>query len=195
MRKTTFLQFIRRYLGLGFAILASMNLMVPAGYAAKPSLYDLLDYGPPEDMSSPMAATVIFLQDTNVSGGTDATSISKITLNYFTSTDCSGSTAGTFTTPNGTTFPINTSTTFGLNATSTYSVGNAIPLTMSNMNSVAIFLKSTNSNTPQANFTGSSCGTNPSFCCVRINCSSGTQCTATSHLCKAHGARILCCAL
>lgn len=178
MLKNKFSQSMRRYLGIVFAIIASMNVMVSVGYA-KPSVYDILDYGPPEDMSSPMAATVTFLQVPNTSGGTDATSISKITLNYFTSTDCSGSAAGTYTTPNGTSFPISTSTTFNLNATSTYSVGNAIPLTMSNMNSVAIFLKSTDSNTPQANFKGS-CGTNPSFCCVRINCSSGTQCTATS---------------
>ena len=179
MRKTTFLQSMQRYLDVGFALLASISFMMSVGYAAKPGLHDLLDYGPPEDMSSPMAATATFLQVTNTSGGTDATSISKVTLKYFTSTDCSGATAGTYTTPDGTSFTINTSTSFNLNATSTYSAGNSIPLTMSTINSVAIFVKSTNSNTPQANFTGS-CGTNPSFCCVRIDCSSGTECTATS---------------
>lgn len=179
MLKITFPQFMPRYLNIGFSLLASIIFMMSVGYAAKPGLHDLLDYGPPEDMSSPMAATATFLQVTNTSGGTDATSISKLTLKYFTSTDCSGATAGTYTTPDGTSFTINTSTSFNLNATSTYSAGNSIPLTMSTINSVAIFVKSTNSNTPQANFTGS-CGTNPSFCCVQIDCSSGTQCTATS---------------
>lgn len=179
MLKTTFSQFIQRYLNIGFSLLASIIFMMSVGYAAKPGLHDLLDYGPPEDMSSPMAATATFLQVTNTSGGTDATSISKLTLKYFTSTNCSSATAGTYTTPDGTSFTINTSTAFNLNATSTYSAGNSIPLTMSTINSVAIFVKSTNNNTPQANFTGS-CGTNPSFCCVQIDCSSGTQCTATS---------------
>lgn len=166
---------IKRRSCIDLALLFSISLTSMQGFAS-PSVYDLLDYGPPKYMSSPMAATVTFLQSSG-----DATSIQKITLNYFTTTDCSGTTAGTYTTPDGTSYTINTSTTFGLNAISTYSVGaTQAGLNMSTINSVAIFLKSQNANTPQANFTGSSCGTNPSFCCVQIDCSSGTECTQTS---------------
>ncbi len=167
---------IKQHLHILFLMSA---IFMPMLSVASPSMQELLDYGPPEDMSGPMAATATFQQATNTSGGTDASSVSKVTLKYFTSTDCSGTTAGTYTTPDGTSYSINTSTTFGLNATSTYGVGSAQGLTMSTINSVAIFLKSTNSNTPQADFTGT-CGTNPSFCCVRIDCSSGTECTQTS---------------
>ncbi len=178
MTRNNLFQFTRRWLGMGFVLLMSMSFTATIGYAT-PTVDDLLTYGPPEDLSGPMAATATFQQVTNTSSGTDASSVSKVTLKYFTSTNCSAAAAGTYTTPDGTSFSINTSTPFNLNATSTFSVGNNIPLTMSNMHSVAIFLKSTNNNTPQADFTGS-CGTNPSFCCVEIDCSSGTQCTATS---------------
>lgn len=165
-------QSTRRWLGVGFATL--MSLTATIGHAT-PTVDDLLTYGPPEDLSGPMAATAAFLQSSG-----NATSIQKITLNYFTSTDCSGAAAGTYTTPDGTSFPINTSTTFGLNAASTYRVGYNLFLTMTAMHSVAIFLKSQNTNTPQANFTGSTCGTNPSFCCVQIDCSNGAECTQSS---------------
>ncbi|EKD72570.1 MAG: hypothetical protein ACD_45C00637G0003, partial [uncultured bacterium] len=167
---------IKRHACIGLISLFNMSFMPILSFAS-PSVHDLLDYGPPENMSGPMAATATFQQKANTSGGTDASSVSKVTLRYFTSTDCSGSTAGTYNTPDGTSYSINTSTTFGLNSVSTYGVGNTqLSLNMSTINSVAIFLKSTNNNTPQADFTGS-CGTNPSFCCVRIDCSSGTECT------------------
>lgn len=157
------------------SLVVAMSLVACVGYA-KPGVRDLLDYGPPANMSGPLTATATFQQV--ASGGTDASVVSKVTLRYFTSTDCTGAAAGTYSTPDiSATFPINTSNTFNLNAASVYQVGNAIPLTMADIHSMVLFLKSTDSNTPQADFTGS-CGTNPSFCCVPIDCSSGTECTA-----------------
>lgn len=169
---------IKRPAVMSISLLTSV-MLIPMQCFASPSVHDLLNYVFSADMSSPMVVTTTFQQEANTSGGEDADSISKVTLRYFTSNDCSGVTAGTYTTLNGTSYSINTSTTFGLNATSTYDVGNTqLLLNMATINSVAIFFKSMNSNTPQADFTGT-CGTNPSFCCVRIDCSSGTECTDT----------------
>ena len=119
----------------------------------------------------------------------DATTISKITLSYFTSANCSGTGAGTnpgsnplpsYTTPNGTSFTISTGTPFGVVAASAWNVGNAklgiSNANMANILSIAVTLKSTNNNTPQANFSGLS------FACISVTCTTGPagQCTSGS---------------
>lgn len=131
--------------------------------------------------------TVMFQQA--ASGGTDATAVAKITLSYFTSTDCSGppapDTAPTYTTPdNSNTFSINTATSFGIVASSVWNVGNskvspAISTTypgndISNILSIAVTFKSTINNTPQTNFSGSS------FTCLRVTCAADNECTLVS---------------
>jgi hypothetical protein len=130
----------------------------------------------------------------------NATSISKITLSYFTSTDCSGTGQGTnpgsspnpsYTTPDGTPFTISTLSpftpkTFGMVAASAWNVGNAklgiSNANMANIKSIAVTFKSTNNNTPQACF-GTDCGTTNSnrfsFACVPVSCSGG-ECTSGS---------------
>ena len=117
----------------------------------------------------------------------DATTISKITLSYFTSADCSGTGAGTnpgstplpsYTTPDGTTFRISTGTPFGLVAASAWNVGSTklSIADMTTIQSVGVTFKSTNSNTPQANFSGLS------YACIPITCTAGPsgECTSGS---------------
>ena len=117
----------------------------------------------------------------------DATTISKITLSYFTSANCSGTGAGTnpgsnplpsYTTPNGTSFTISTGTPFGLVAVSAWNVGRTklSIADMTTIRSVAVMFKSTNNNTPQANFSGLS------FACISVTCTTGPagQCTSGS---------------
>lgn len=121
--------------------------------------------------------TVNFQQATTTSGGANATTVAKMKLSYFTSTDCSGSVAGSgsYTTPDGTSYTISVGTPFGLVAASTWNVGST-KLSIADMiaiRSVAITLKSTNSNTPQANFTG------VSFACVPVTCTAG-ECISAS---------------
>lgn len=105
----------------------------------------------------------------------DAAKISKITMSYFVSNDCSGHIAGTYTTPDGTSFELNANHSFGLMAGAVWELGYkklSIP-NMSGIKSIAVVLRSTNQNTPQANFTGSVCGGNPSLCCIPVTCASG----------------------
>lgn len=119
---------------------------------------------------------VMFQQAANTTDGTDATHIAKITLSYFTSTDCSetnGTNSPTYTTPDGTSFSISVGTPFGLVAASAWNVGNSqvTPAIgdMTTIQSIAVTFKSTNGNTPQANFSGLS------FACVPVLCG-GSEC-------------------
>ena len=149
---------------------------------------DLLQHlrkGEPWDRGVFTATKMVMFQQA-VSGGTDATSVSKITLSYFTSTDCTatnGTSVPTYTTPNGTSFKIGVGTPFGMVAASAWNVGNSkvsptISTTYSgkdirDIRSIAVTFKSTNNNTPQASFTGIS------FACVPVTCSGG-ECTSSS---------------
>ena len=123
---------------------------------------------------------VMFQQATSTTGGTDATNIVKITLSYFTSTDCSatnGTNVPTYTTPDGTSFTISVGTSFGMVAASVWNIGNSqvtpAIADMTTIQSVAATFRSTNNNTPQANFSGLS------FACVPVTCSGG-ECTSGS---------------
>jgi len=122
--------------------------------------------------------TVNFQQATNTSGGTDATTVAKVQLGYFTSADCTGAKSGSgfYTTPNGTSFTISVGTAFGLVAASTWSVGaNQLLIgDMTGIQSIAVTLKSTNSNVPQADFSSNS------FACVAVTCATGTPNACTS---------------
>ncbi|MDF1677418.1 MAG: hypothetical protein P1U32_01840 [Legionellaceae bacterium] len=121
--------------------------------------------------------TVNFQQ--SLSGGTDATTVAKVQLGYFTSADCTGALAGTgfYTTPNGTSFNISVGSPFGLVAASTWNVGvNQLGIStgdMANIQSVAVTLKSTNSDVPQSNFS------NNSFACVAVTCATNA-CTSAA---------------
>lgn len=122
--------------------------------------------------------TVLFNQ--TASGGTDATIIAKTQLGFFTSTNCSGTLSGTgfYKTPDGTSFNISVGTSFGLTAEATWNVGTTqlgmSSGTMATIQSIAITFRSTNNNTPQSNFSGSS------FSCIEgVSCSSG-ECTSSS---------------
>ncbi len=119
--------------------------------------------------------TVNFNQ--TASGGTDATTVSKVQLAFFTSANCTGDKEGSgfYNTPSGTSFTISVGTPFGLVAASTWDVGET-QLTIADMttiNSVAITLKSTNNDVPQSNFS------NSSFACIAVTCASNT-CTSAA---------------
>jgi hypothetical protein len=136
-----------------------------------------LKSGEPWDRSVLTAAkTAMFNQTT--SGSTNATSISKITLAYFISSDCTGVKAGTgfYTTPDGSSFTIQLNKPFGLVASSAWNVGSN-KLSISNMTtiqSIAVTFKSTNNNTPQSNFSG------VSFACLPVTCTAGPLGVCTS---------------
>lgn len=116
---------------------------------------------------SPLMAT--FVQ----SGSVDqAASIDKITLAYFTSTDCTGSKAGSgfYTTPDGTSILISPGNPIGMVAESAWRVG-SVQLGIGDMTpikSVAVTFK-TNGGviTPQSNFASSS------FACIPVTCTAG----------------------
>ena len=123
---------------------------------------------------------VMFQQATNTTGGTDASSVSKITLSYFTSTDCTatnGTSVPTYTTPDGTSFAISVGAPFGMVAASAWNVGNSkvVPAVadMTLIQSIAVTFKSTNNNTPQTNFSGFS------YACIPVACTAG-ECTSGS---------------
>ena len=122
--------------------------------------------------------TVNFQQATNTSGGTDATTVAKVKLGYFTTNDCPGAKSGSgfYSTPDGTSYTISVGTAFGLVAASTWSVGSAklSIADMTTINSVAITLQSTNSDVPQSNFSDNS------FACVAVTCALGTPNACTS---------------
>ncbi|MDF1827561.1 MAG: DUF1566 domain-containing protein [Legionellaceae bacterium] len=119
--------------------------------------------------------TVSFQQ--SASGGTDATTVSKVQLGYFTSADCTGALAGDgfYNTPNGTSFTISVGTPFGLVAASSWNVGETQLniADMTTINSVAITLKSTNNDVPQSNFSTNS------FACVAVTCAANA-CTSAA---------------
>lgn len=119
--------------------------------------------------------TVNFQQ--SASGGTDATTVAKVQLGYFTSADCTGSLVGTgfYISPDGTSYTISVGTAFGLVATSTWNVGTTQLgiADMTTINSVAVTLKSTNNNVPQGNFS------NLSFACVPVTCATNA-CTSVA---------------
>ncbi len=139
-------------------------------------LLKTLRKGEPWDRGVLTATKTVMFQQA-ASGGSDANSVSKITLSYFTSGNCTGAVSGTgsYTTPNGTSYPISLGTPFGLVAASTWNVGSTklSIADMTTIGSVAVTLKSTNNNTPQANFSG------VSFACVPVTCAGG-QCTSGS---------------
>jgi hypothetical protein len=123
---------------------------------------------------------VTFQQEANTSGGADATHVAKITLSYFTSANCSaasGISVPTYATPDGTSFAITVGAPFGMVAASVWNVGSSevfpVVADMTTIQSIAVTLKSTNSNTPQASMAGNS------FACVPVLCSSG-ECRSTS---------------
>ena len=101
----------------------------------------------------------------------DATSIAKISLRYFTASNCTGPSAGDFSTTGGT---INTSPNFGLVATALFKVGdNKLELNMSTINSIGVILKSTTNNIPQASFNAQTALS----CIQNVDCSTGSTCT------------------
>ncbi|MDA9272283.1 DUF1566 domain-containing protein [bacterium] len=170
-----------------FLIVFAAVVLLPLTGFAKPKpimTTDILQHlrkGEPWDRGVFASTKMVnFQQATNTSGGTDATSVSKITLSYFTSTDCTatnGTSVPTYTTPNGTSFTISVGTPFGMVAASAWNVGNSkvspAVADMTLIQSIAVTLKSTDSNTPQASFTGIS------FACVPVTCSGG-ECTSGS---------------
>lgn len=140
--------------------------------------------GEPWDRGVLTSTKMVMFQQA-ASGGTDATSVSKITLSYFTTANCTatnGTSVPTYTTPNGTSFPINTTTPFGMVAASAWNVGssNVSPAVadMTTIQSIAVTLKSTNSNTPQAAFTNGSAQV-ISYACIPVTCAAG-ECTSGS---------------
>ena len=173
--------------------LATIALLPITGFAkSKPimttDLLQNLRKGEPWDRSVLTAPKAVMFEQA-ASGGEDATTVAKITLSYFTSADCSGTGQGndtgsvpnpSYTTPDGTSYTISVGTGFGLVAASVWNVGNAklgiSDANMANIQSIAVTFKSTNNNTPQSNFSGSS------FACVPVTCTAGPggQCTSAS---------------
>lgn len=167
-----------------FIACATIGLL-PATSLAKPKpitpvkLLETILPGEPWDRGVFSSTKTVMFQQA-ASGGTDSTTVAKITMSYFTSANCSGSVAGSgsYTTPDGTSFTISVGTPFGLVAASTWNVGSTklSIADMTTIHSVAVTLKSTNNNTPQANFSG------VSFACVPVTCTAGPsgQCTSAS---------------
>ena len=170
-----------RYALIAFA---AATLLPLTGYAkSKPIMTtDILQHlrkGEPWDRGV-FAATKMVMFQQAASSGTDATSVAKITLSYFTSNDCSatnGTSVPTYTTPDGTSFTIGVGRPFGMVAASAWNVGNSkvspVVADMTQIQSIAVTLKSTDNNTPQANFSGIS------FACVPVTCRGG-ECTSGS---------------
>ena len=163
--------------------LATLGLLSTPGFATSKPIT-------PQDLFHPLsptepwrkgkltaAKTVNFTQ--NASGGTDATTVSKVQLAYFTSADCTGAKSGNgfYSTPDGTSYGISVGSAFGLVAASTWNVGvNKLGIStndMANIQSVAITLKSTNSDVPQSNFSSNS------FACVAVTCAANA-CTSAA---------------
>ena len=125
------------------------------------------------------AKTVFFNQTANTTSGVDASEITMITLSYFTSSDCSGTTAGSYTTPSSgaPSFPISINQHFGLVQTSTWDVANSLGIpNLTTLNSLAITFYSTDKTIPQSNFSSSS------FSCIPLACSAGPNgvCSSTN---------------
>lgn len=159
----------------------TLGLSPTLGFANPMNLFEPLSPNESWELGIMMfPKTAVFNQ--TASGGTDAVVIAKTTLSYFISTDCSGAALGSYTTNNTDPFPISINTPFGLTTEAAWNAGllaSIQPDDMLTVQSIAMTLRSTINNTPQANFTGSSGGTNPSFVCIPASCSSG-ECTSTS---------------
>jgi hypothetical protein len=159
--------------------MSSLPIMSFANPILTTDLLQNFRHGEPWDRGV-LTATKTAMFQQSASGGTDATSVSKVRLNYFTSNNCTGTVAGTgsYTTPNGTSYSISLGKPFGLVAASTWNVGkNKLSIAdMTTIQSVALTLQSTNNNTPQANFSGQS------FSCLPVTCTAGPSgiCTSSS---------------
>ncbi len=166
-------------------ILAGLSLMSILVHAQPMQLDSFLETLAPGDLFDKSLLKATKAVTFNKTGG-DAGEISKITLVYFASTDCSGARSGSaYTTPDvSPTFSVSNGTPFGLGASALWNAGADAGKagigagSMSGINSVSVILKSTDNDTPQANFTGSACGTNPSFCCVPVDCTVNDECTS-----------------
>lgn len=167
---------------LAFAAVTTIGLFYSEAFAhAEPvTTTDLLKIAEMDELldanNNLVAKTVLFNQ--TASGGTNATEIAKVTLNYYTSSNCTGTNIPTYTTPNGSSFPVTIGVSFGLVASSAWNVGNAkvtpAIADMTTIQSISIIFRSTNSNTPQANFTGKS------YACIPVTCTAGPSGTCTS---------------
>lgn len=159
--------------------------LLPSIVTAKPitttDLLQTLRKGEPWDQGVITATKTVMFEQTD-SGSTNATSVSKIRLSYFTSANCTGavSGSGSYSTPDGTSYTISVGRPFGLVAASIWKVGrDKLSIAdMTTIQSVAVTLKSTNSNTPQAAFTTSG-GHVISYACIPISCGAGV-CTSGS---------------
>ena len=162
-------------------VLIILSLLSMPGFAS-PKQITVMDLFTPLSPTEPWNKGVLTATKTvnfqqAASGGTDATTVSKVTLAYFMSANCTGPKAGGgfYTTPNGTSFSISVGTPFGLVAASTWNVGSTQLniIDMGVIHSVAVTLKSTNSTVPQANFSSNS------FACIPVTCASNA-CTSAS---------------
>jgi hypothetical protein len=169
-----------------FLPLLSINGLATPKPIVTTELLQALKKGEPWDRSVFSANKLTYFQQSNSSAGTNASVVSKITLAYFTSLNCTGNKEGSgfYTTPNGSSFPIQVGTTFGFVAASAWNVGQT-QLAISDMTSIksiAVTFKSTNENTPQSCF-GADCGTTGSnrsnFVCLPVNCAGG-ECLSTA---------------
>ncbi len=175
----------------GFFLWSQLLLMLPFQASAQSPAALLKPIMSPVDHAHCLSVgpkTVPFRQNT-ASPGVDAGAIAAITLKYFSSTDCSGaSLGGSYTTSaSSPTYPIALNVPFGLDPASAWGVArdklNLTFATLASVRSMAVFLKSTTNNLPQANFSGSACGTNPSFCCVPVACDAENQvCSASTEI-------------
>ena len=123
-----------------------------------------------------LAKTVSFNQITNTTAGTDATSVEAIDITYFDSTDCTGapSANGSRQTITNGAFAISLGTPFGLNSLSAFQVGDNAGVTMGNVQSIAVVLKSTDGDVPQSNFSGDNF-----YCVQNVVCAAG-ECTSAA---------------
>lgn len=164
-------------LGL-YMIISCLSTMAHSNQPSLNHLFETLAPGEPYDRSLfKLTKAVTF----NKTGG-DATELAKVTLTFFESNDCGLGHIGDYTTQDAASFSISDDTPFGIVASALWDAGHDhAGITVADMNavsSVAVVLKSTLNNTPQADFSGSICGTNPSFCCVPVDCTLNNECTS-----------------
>lgn|GEM_PF-6252405 len=163
--------------------LATLGLIPIASFSkSKPimttDLLQALSPIEPWDKSGVLTATKTANFQQAASGATDATTIAKVKLAYFTTNDCTGDKAGTgfYSTPN--TSPSHTISVggqFGFVAHSAWQVGES-KLSIGDMttiNSIAVTFQSSTSDVPQSNFSGSS------FSCLAVSCAANA-CTSAA---------------
>lgn len=163
--------------------LATLGLIPIASFSkSKPimttDLLQALSPIEPWDKSGVLTATKTANFQQTASGATDATTIAKVKLAYFTSDNCTGDKAGNgfFTTPNSSpTHTISVGGQFGLVASSAWQVGeNKLSITdMTTIRSIAVTFQSSTSDVPQSNFSGSS------FSCLAVTCANDA-CTSAA---------------